>query len=305
MATNQYNMYSASFVYAGPTTLTLTQLRSQSIQIGANKTTVKGAGALDPGAIYTGTIDPRFSLSTRDLNSILGAVSLTTGLNCTGGGTLRFQKREQAAAYASGSDHETISTTKGFLCLDSFGVDRDSVEGGEASLMYVPLYDGTNAILVQNTGVSFSGVTAPAAVSAYYLGPVYHNGTQLAGLISSRVRTGINFQTRRTDGDVAPQDGFIAARDPMIELTFSKVDLGSTLSLFGTAAAGNIDVYYLRGTVGGRLATGSGDLHCKITAAASAMGSDTFEVTGEDNATVTATVRVTGTLALDLTANLP
>lgn len=302
---NRYSIYTASFGYGESSVLNLTQLRSQNMEIGANKTVVRPGGSLDAGAHYLGTLDPKQMFASRDLFSVLSAVSLSAGLYCANGSTMRFQLRDQAGAFITNSSHQTLTTTRGWLGIESFGVDKDSVEGAEMSLKYVPLFDGTNPIVVQNASVSLSGVAAPAAVSVYYHGPAYYNGSQLTGLISTRVTNGINFKTTRSDGDVPPRDGGIYARDPRIELKFLKVELGATASLFGVALAGAIDCYFLRGAPGARLPTGSGGNHLKVSAATGEMGTDTLEVSGEDDATITVTVRPTGVLSMSLGSNLP
>lgn len=309
---SRYGIYPASFVHAGGT-LNLRQLRGQSIRKNGAFASIRPGGSLDNGAHILSTANPTAGFATRDLSRVFadgsGGVSLTTGLYCSGGHTMRWQKRATGGAFDTGSVHTTQTTSKGFLNPIQIEADVDSQVGAECTLEYTPLStDGANPITIANSQ-AISGVT-PLFNSVYYAGGVYLGGSQLTGMIRQRALPGIAFSARRADGGVFPRNdcSAILARDPALQLDFLNVGMivSDITSFFAAALGSAIAMYFQLGSVGneGRVAAGSAS-HMKITASAGTWGAEDISVSGEDDAVVTVTIMPSAPLSLSMSSTIP
>ncbi len=300
----RFGIYTASFVHAGGT-LSLTQLKRQSVNTNPTKKKVIPGGAIDPAAVLLSHADGRMSFSTSDLATLLGDVSLTTGLEITGAATMRFQERTQSGTFESGATHESFTASKGFLVVDSISASADDAEGAVVECSFVPLWDGTNALFVHNTGVDFSGVSAPAFASAFSLGPVYHNGSQIERVTRVTIRPGIEFNVKRTDGSPYASAGAIVRREPVFEFTCLKLDVSGSLNPFTRALSGTLACYFWKmSNNSDRVAVATTE-HVKISCAAGNIEDDSVEVADEDDATITYRVHPTGTLSLSTASAIP
>lgn len=307
MAANRYGAYGCSVVSSGPTTTTFTQVRGIGVRPGSRRTELVPAGALERGAVISATRDPIVTIETGDLATVLGLVSPTTGLSCTGGATFRYQKRSAQSTFASGSSHETLTSTVGYLYLDSLGASQDAADGAACSLMYVPLYDGSTDPLVHNTSQSLSAGT-PAYVSQYYMGPIYANGSQVEGCVGWSVRNLLQFSTFRGDGDVYPRLGSIVSRTPQVSFTFRNVaGITSVIGgLFNAAAPGTLAFYLAKGAPGAtpRVSYAS-SAHVKLSMSAADWGADSIDVRESDDANITVTVYPTVAVAISAASAIP
>lgn len=308
MSANRFSGFSASVVSSGPTTTNFTQLRSVGIDPATALSEHLPAGALDRSAAVMSHADPTVRVVTADLSKVFGIVSLTAGLNCTGGGTFRWQKRADQSTWATGTSHETHTSSKGFLYVDSLSAVQDDVNGAAASLVYVPLYDGSTKPLVANSGVDFAAAPAPAFNSVYFMGPVYYDGGQLEGVSSWSYGNALNFSTFRGDGDTYRRIGSIVSRTPLVSITGRNLTwLSDTL---GTIHAYNgnetLDLYLAKGAAGtpGRETYGS-SAHIKISISASTIVPQSISVSDNDDATTTISFVPLATPALSLTSTIP
>jgi len=304
MAVNRYSLYPASFVHGGGT-LSLIQINAATADPGSQMDEIIPGGLVDRQAVIMATARPSCTFSTADLATVLGTVSPTAGLNCTGACKLHYQQRADQGVFSGGSNNIQIAATKGFLMPS-----RITASGsGQATcdLMFYPLYDGTNFPLIATNGVSLSSAPTPAYNSVFYQGPVYVNSAQIEGLISVSVDLGLRYSTILPDGYVFATQGSIVARTPTISLTFLKADMVATNigSMFIGSLAGTIAVYFARGVAGGTRVANATTSHCKISAATGALGPGSVSVTGEDDATVTVTVWPTAALAVSVASAIP
>lgn len=306
---NRFSIYSASFTHAGGT-LNLRQLSDQSARSNSRVSRVRPGGSLDVAANILSTANPSFGFGTTDLLSIAALVDPATGLYCSGGHIARYQKRLEGGAFATGTNHMTQSTPRGFLAIDSVAADIDSEDGAQASLGYTALStDGTNPVS-QALSVNFATAPTPQFSSQYYLGGVWQASSQLTGLTRARVSPGLRFDPQRADGGVFARAACssIVARDPSIELTFLNLELLQSVvgSFFLAPTTGNIDVYFQRGTTAadGRVAAATAS-HIRYRAAAGSFGPDDIAVRGEGDGTATLMIMPTGVLAVAVDVAMP
>lgn len=299
---NRYSIYPPSFTYAGPTTMDLQQIDQVGMTPGSRVRTVRPGGALSPAAHILSTANPTSQFSTADILTPLTAMGGNFHLFCSGGHVSRYQLRAEGGTFASGSVHHTQTSAKGFLHIASLDVDIDSEDGGRIQLEYIPLSVAGENPFTDSATASFASAPVPAFMSQYFLGGVVLNATQLLGLKRFSVRPGIRFGTNRSDGGVFPRSdsSSILAYDPMIELTFLNVAIGTTIgTAFQTVLPNALKVYFQRGTtaIDGRIAAATAS-HTKITAAAGSWGQENVSVSGNDDGTTTVTIRPTTALAI-------
>lgn len=309
MAIERFSLYPASFNGGG---LDLDQVASVALERGASIQVVRPGGSLDPGANVLSSARPVARCFTRDLLTVLGGVSLTTGLYCSSATQLNFQQRAVGGAFtaASSSAHFTKSIAAGFLNIAELSAHAESDDGAQCSLEFVCLSsDGSNPI-TDASGAAINAEPTPAFNSVYYLGGAYLAAVQLEGLQRIRVRPGITYRAVIADGGAFPRaaGSSIVARDPVIELDFLNLPIAtaSIADEIANAFSSDLKVYFQRGTTapGGRIAAGSG-AHVKITAAAGTWGPDNVSVRDTDDATTTVVVQPTGTLALATNSTIP
>lgn len=301
----RFSIFPCSLTYAGPTTVDLTQMQGFGVEPRPAIKRVYVGGAIDPKAHLLASADPQKPFATRDLVTLLGAVSPLTGLSITGA-TFRLQERDDAeSVFLTGLTHETFTVTKGHVVIESIGASQDDQDGALAQCRLFALYDGTNLPIVHNTGVDFSGAPAPAFTSEFYLGPIYHNGSEIEGILSSQVEFGLAFTPFRTSGSPYPKQGYIARRQPVMRMTTLKSDVNAAVNMLVRAASGTLAFYYWKAVDAGDRVAVANTNHLKISAATSVFSDDNFSVSENDDATCTITILPKGSLAYTVSSAIP
>lgn len=304
---NRYALYTAAFD-AGANSLSLPQVRGMGLRTGKSMTAIHPSGSIDPAAYVMSTARPSIPLASRDLATIFGdsnvPVSISAGLDVSDGATFMFRRRTAGGAFTTGSVHSVLTVASGFLHCVELAADAESQDGAEAALEFIPLSaDGLSPFTFIDDQAIPGALPAPAYNSVYYHGPAYYNSSLLPGLVSTRVRPGINYSARIVDGGSYPRRAAssIVSRTPIIELTFLKVDMADSIlgNIMVNAFASTLAVYFWKGAANGegRVAAAS-SVHLKISAAAGSWGPDDVSVSDENDATLTLTITPTGTLSL-------
>lgn len=291
-----HEIYPSKLV-SGLTTLYLNGLDQVDPQPGIETLEAMIAGSVDPQIIATAFAEPKVKVTARDLGTILAAISITNGFAVTTSATFQFQKRVNGGVYTSGSAHISLTATGGLLYAEEFGAKQDDKEGADISLTFCPTFDGTNLPLVVNTAVALAGTPSVAALFA--LGPVIFEGAQVTGVQSVRVKTGIEVQFKRADGELYSRIVVIVKRKPTIEIELLNQALAATLTLGGTYPITSGITAYLQKVVpgGGRVAYATAE-HISVTAAAGAYKLESLSGSKADNAMLKLTVMPTGTLSM-------
>lgn len=200
------------------------------------------AGALDPGAIAMIARDPRVALSVCDL-SVLSDISATVGLAIGTSAKIQYQARTDGGTFASGSSHFNMTGVKGFLLPESISAQQDDTNPALLQLMYYGLKSGANPALTINSAVALSG--SPGISNLYKLGPVVIDGDILGGVQRSQVNFGLNYQTKRANGDIDPTVGSIVERRPTAEISADNLSLAKAANYDLIACSTSIVIYYL------------------------------------------------------------
>lgn len=300
MASTRHGSYAARFGYAGPTNLDLVDIMGWSLRPGGNRIDVIPAGALSPGATILNFADPMAEIQTGDLTTVLGAVNIATGLSCTGGATLQLQKRSDASTFTGSGTHRTITSAAGFLMIRDISAEQDSQQGAVCNLVYYPFSsDGITVPFALNASQSL--VTTPAFTSKFFLGPVYYNSSEVEGIHSVRVESGIEFHRGALDregGDLYNKTGFIRKQAPKVVIRTLDFQAFSTLTnLFATSTSSTFLFYFRKGATGpGRVADAS-TVHAKITATASVSSANEIRAMETDDASLEIAIDVDTTLS--------
>ena len=296
----RYSIYSATFT-DGASPISVVQARSKSITSGARKALITPGGGVDRGAVILSHADPMARLETADLATCLAGVSVTTGYAATSGATFRAQQRAGGSTFLGSGNHVTIASSKGHLLPESLSVRQDDENGASLALAYYALSsDGFTAPFTVSTGANLAN--SPAYTSQYFLGPIYHNGSQIPGVLGAEVDFGLVYSAVRHDGDIFAREGTIVMRAPMFR--FSIAELDAAANLFNAALAGSLVIYLLKGAPGGGRATGSNQV--SITCSAGAWNTTDESVAGvEADWAANIEVQPTGTITVSPTAALP
>ena len=252
--------------------------------------------------------NPTISINTRDLLTFLGAVSISAGLSCTGTSTFVLQERSDGGTFLSSSTatHEKLTATKGFIYPTSISASQDGDDGAVCEANFVALWDGTNLPVVWNTASAINTLTAPSFVGRYFLGPVYHNGSQINGLTNVTINPGIEYTARAFSGEPYPKIGSIMARNPSIQFTVTEAAAASTLTMIhGSAISTSLAVYLQKGVASGTRVAAATAQHIKISAASGDWSLDEASAQQNDDGTLTFTATPTTTLAFSAASAIP
>lgn len=311
MSQDRYGLYPATLTYAGPTTLDIQQIERVGVRPSAQKEIIIPAGNIDPSAVILLMADPAVDFDTDDIATVLAAVSPTAGLALTGA-AFQLQKRADGGAFAAAGTGLSIAATKGFVYPKTLSVAQDGQGGAKLTCEMVAHYDGTTSgspalptpALVFADTVTL--VSTPAFNARYYLGPIYANAAQIPGVQDWQLDFGIEYKTKRLDGDLAPQIGSIFSRKPKFTFSVLKVNAQTTIaSLFNNAIPGALAFYLRKGAPGGARVADATAEHAKLSMAAGAWNADSIEVQGENDATLKVTAEPTGTIAFSAASAIP
>jgi len=177
--------------------------------------------------------EPKFDFTTKQLASLLGAMSNSGGLarlsqdmsTLSGGAVLYWQKRLAGGVFTTGSAHLTTTCAKGIMNVTSITAERNrdvdvAVEGVGLSA------DGVTHPFVEASAAALA--TKGAADERFVLGDVIVEEVLLDNLTRVVVRPNIELEILRTNSDGYPTLIAIKSRKPIIELT--GFDIGAGLN---------------------------------------------------------------------------
>lgn len=209
----------------------LNQVENQSYSPGVEAMMAQAGGTVDPALEAIAAVDPRWNFQSRDVQNVLQNVAAMTGLQITSGAKMQHQKRLQAGAgiFAGAGNHFVLSSTIGFLMIQEFGFEQNAKEGGDISLQFIALFDGTNAPVQVNVSQSLLG--SPAVNAVHAMGPVLIEGTQVTGVQKWRFKTGLEAMIQAADGETASRIAAISKRAPSLEIDLINQSFLSSLSI--------------------------------------------------------------------------
>lgn len=254
----------------------------------------RAAGANSPGFVAEVSRDPRITIRTGDLATVLGSVDPTgsdRGLIVSTLHKIQYQRRGGV-----GSQHVTLTGPGGFLYCTDFGTEQDAQSPVEANLVYVPIGDASNGPITVNVGQAISG--SPSIGNQYKLGPVTIEGSQLKTVSRTRINTGISAVTNRSDGLTYP-DYVIASGDGFsAEIVCKQIEIGNTFDAGTYPLSTGANIYFRRMKLGSDQYADNESQHVLVQFLEGAYTIETIGASGTDDAdcriTITGTMSDTG-----------
>lgn len=302
----RFCLFPCSVIHGAAQTLNFAQIQDFAVNPNGTIDEFYAPGSVDRKANILANASPHITFGTQDLVTYFGAISPIVGLALTGAGTFRIQERSNLdGVFETGATHETFTATGGLIVPTRLTASQDEQTGCVMQSMFHALYNGSVEPIVHNTGVDFAGAPAPAFVSEFFLGPVYHNAAQVKGITQVAVDFGIQFVPKRTSGEVWATLGAITRRSPLFTFTTLKSDVDATISLFNRALSGVFAFYLWKGADAGSRVAIASTVHCKISCATGAWSTDSIQVTGHDDATSNISIRNTGVISVSVASAIP
>lgn len=253
------------------------------------KIVAMAGGAVDQQLIAEVLREPAVELSALDLETVLAAVNIMTGLAIGTSAKIQYQLRADGGTFSGAGNHVSLTTAKGFLHVTSIDAKQDDQAGAKIGLKFYALKTSTNAPLIINISQNLSGT--PDVTSLYKLGPVTFEGSVLGGVQSVSVKTGIEYKPFRAGGAVYAGDGYIRKRAPTIEIETTNVAIVNSIGFGLSAISAGISV----GLAKYGLAL-SAEEHVLLGLAAGSYEITDAGVSGEGDAMAKITVTGTGLL---------
>jgi hypothetical protein len=277
----------------------LRQIEGVTINTGQTKSEPIPGGALDRSAIITALAEPTVRFRTGDLDGLWASsakVDLQVGhrvdtvnATTTAATLLQFQRRVDGAGFNSGATvHYQITSTKGFAYVDELVAEQDSQEGAMVDVAYAALStDGLVSPL--SIAQDSAGLTSsPLYSGTWFLGPVMvgtvGSATALEGITRVRVRPGIEYRVKRSDGAVYGNVGMIHSRKPEVFFRVENVDeFYSRIAAFFGASIPTVAFYLQKGAGNSTRVPRATASHVRFVASSGEWSPDSFEVAGQDD----------------------
>jgi hypothetical protein len=275
--------------------LTLRQVMRTAYSPNANIIAGRVSGGLNPSEFYGGPAEPMASFDSADLAGVLGGLSVTAGLSVAAGTiTIPFNERANGGTFASGSNHETLSSANGLIVPTSFSANQDDAAAIATLECHFRSTDG----LTYPVAVNANQALGSQAFSAQFaMGPVglelgsEGSASLLDGVSAIAVNPGLTVVKEKYNGAIYPTRLFITQRDPSIDITF--VDLAGLVrftSIYQSLVS--LAVFFRKRADGGSFVSDATEEHIAFSFAAGIT--QIQQVGASGNATGSHTVRLYG-----------
>lgn len=285
----------------GPTDLDLAQMQNFQLSPNITKSRVRAGGSVDALAFIVSRGRPQVTFGTRDLATYFGQVSPTLGLPITGDAIFREFERDEDDIW-TGNGMTYTAGGGGFLIPQSLSASIDGPDGAVLTSMFLPYWDGTNLPLVAAEG-SMSGAPTVAFGSQFFLGPVYHNSTEIRGITQSSVDFGLTLSGAPLTPGPYDRSSAITDRQPVFSFTTHKSNVNT--DLFGAGVNTNLSLYFQKGSSNSdRVATTTSE-HLKVSCTAGFI--EIQETGGEAGSDAMRQILVSpiGTIAISIASTIP
>ena len=302
--------YPAQFKDSSPATVDFADLSGFDLSSNNAVSAKFPMGVLEPVAHGVGRSKPAFGMRTMDLNTLLTNVTLLRPKLWDG--ESHFYMRERADdGFLTGATHPARQVNKGVMTIESITATADDENGAEATLQFLALYDGTNDAVINVTGqdLTDAGVPTPAYVSCYQLYCPYHNGSQVEGVQSMTINTGIQLAPSTNCPGVWDEVAAMTRSEPTVVLRTLKVDEADSWGITGGQVNTTFDLYLQKvdvtnATGTGRVAPATAE-HIKFSFTAGHIDVSSLGVQGTDDAELEITIRPSSAIAVSLASALP
>lgn len=242
MAINEHKRFTGYPAIFGATTIP--DVVSVSPSAGVQKMVLTPDGAAQPAFAAVVAQDLRVSLVAVNIGAILTAFPLRSITRIDAASKIQYQARESGGVFATGSSHVVLSATLGDIYIESIRAQQDETSAAGLTLVFQPLFDGTNAPLVSLSGQALSGT--PRILAAYKLGPTVFEGTVLKGVQSAQYNTRIQYSPKRGDGGIYAEQGSGITIADTLEVGFDNLELMTTVGFGTMPISAGITQYFRR-----------------------------------------------------------
>jgi hypothetical protein len=228
----------------GPTTVDLAQMQGFGVEPRPSVKRVYVGGSIDPKAHLLASADPQKPFSTRDLTTLLGAVSPLTGPGDHGLDVPPAGTRRRREVFLSGATHETFTCDEGARRHREHQRQpgRPGRRAGAVPAVRA-LRRHQRADRAQHGRRLRRGARRRRSRASFSWAPSITTGRRSKGILSHQVEFGLGYSPFRTSGNVYPKQGTIARRSPVMRLTTLKSDVDATVNMFLRAASGTLAFY--------------------------------------------------------------
>lgn len=267
----------------------LNGINQSSVDPGQAEFVIQAAGQPESSYAAIMSVKPVISATVSEISKVLAALG-NTGVCWPVASSyqtvdLYFTQMDKCAARKTGSNHIKVTVNDGLMTWGQISASQDAA--ASITLTIHARYDGTNNPFVYATGQALP-TPLPNIAEQFTLGKAMINGTELSGLQSTTVSSGMNVITQSSSGDVYPTFVGIATKTPKIELRTKTISALNTFGLTGTAQGATDSLIYFTklSENGTRVAAGTAE-HVKIsvddgiitTGAAGGSNNESSEVT--------------------------
>lgn len=288
--------------------LTVNDVRSVQVTPGVTHMMMVPGGNVIADGIAMAFAEPVVNITTGDVATVIAATGMATGLSVSAGAwEVQWEKRAPGGAYAGSTSHVTLNGANGFLYATSLTAEQDSADGAELACSFMALSsDGYTAPITVNTSQSLVGT--PDVPLRHSLGPVYVNGTLIAGVTSIRIDSGLTIEAKRSDGGVFPVACMVTKREPMVELSVLNPALidEAALGPFISALSSTGIVAYLQAVApGGGRAAGNSGTHISVSSNTGVWQVTNQQGTAGQDVVTTVQAKLTTNFTIATNASLP
>lgn len=307
----RFSGYPAVFGYndGASQTMNLRHLQAKTLNPNNMVGVMHPPGSVDPAAFLVARSKPVYNLRTPDLATLFGVIGFRTGFCFDETSTFTLQEREDCSTFVSGSTHTKHAIAKGFMYLDNITAELESENGAMANLNFVPLASAQGTLPITISGANALPSTTPTFVSAYHLGPIYVDGTEIPGVFSQTITPGIRIEpTPHTPGCFDTHVSIIQ-RDPQLSFMCKKTDEFDAFKLTGD----NVTVswaFYLQkadstnATGDGRIAKATG-AHVEVAAQSGRVEVRSVSFEGVESAGVEVVFTPSGSVTFAIDSTIP
>lgn len=231
------------------------------------------------------------SVTSADLATL---VALNTNAFCSAGLSLAastitvpFKPRAAGGSFVSGSNYVGLTGANAFIVPTSFEASQD---GDFATCGFDIHWISTDGLTKGCDDASGAALASQAFGAEYTMGPVYINGTAIAGAQSFRVNPGIEVvKPPLGSGSIWPFMASIKNVMPTIEITVN--DFASVEATVGDfTAMTSCNCYMKKRADSGVFTAGATTEHVRFTFAAGLTDTGSVSVSGNDDGSATITL---------------
>ena len=250
----------------------------------------KSTSSLEPERFAISSEEPTAEFESPALDVILGSgsgklgISLLNGLFCSSGAVFQYQQQTGEGGFDGDDVHVTMTSAKAFAFIESISAKQDDQNPAMAKLKLLLLRSGSTYPQILAVDQALAG--ALALTNMYSLGPVYVDGSEIAGLQGIEYVTGFEVEPKRAGGATVAEQVHCKAKKHELRLQFQNVGDFAAQGFGMSELAGTMSLYLRHISAGGgRTAnTGSGNnKHIKISWSGGVSMLQEIKANGDDS----------------------